>query len=143
MGLIHWGSRRCCPVHTWERHANNNFINEFFAQIQLVQSGLERCPLTQLNVWKKSKLVPARYCHIARGCCTWHVFSVFCMMHPNDWIDWGRKDTVRLGQTMGRPWQVSQLNCRGIVGSNPDEVGKTKYLRCFHKAMRYTLQPSS
>ena len=35
-------------------------------------------------------------------------------------FDWGRKDIVRLGKTMGRPWQSFQSNYSGVVSLNPE-----------------------
>ena len=59
----------------------------------------------------------------------WHVARDFILfiLHPNGgWSECGRKDSVRPGQTIGRPWQDSPVNCRGVLGSNPDKGEKIK-----------------
>ena len=94
------GQATVAPLHTCARHVNIDFIITVLTQELLVQSRLGRCHLTQVDVRKKGNSVAARSHHMPCACCTWHVVSVFCVLHPNSVSDLGRKDTVRLRQTI-------------------------------------------
>ena len=94
LGSILLGKRRWRPLDTFQRHVNIDFILLVLAQQRLVHSGLESGHFIQVNVGKETKLVAARSCRMARDGCMWNVISVSCILHPNGWFDWGRKDTI-------------------------------------------------
>ena len=54
-----------------ERHVNSDFISPVFAQKRLVQSGLGRCHLAQVNIRAKAKSFAAR--SVQYGTCLLHV----------------------------------------------------------------------